>query len=112
MASMGAIIVVGLGLSFLHDGGMGGAVTSIQRELGLDVEGEAVLVIFVDDAAAVAVVRAAVADERIVAESPLGFALREGRIIAAGLDAAEDVAALASKETLTRSEAYFLLEHI
>lgn len=152
MASMGAIIAVGLGLSFLHGGGSGGAVGAIKRELGLGASGQPVLVIFVDSARAVAVVRAAVEDERIVAETPQGFALREGRIIAANRDAAgevvsaagwvdrelqlmrvrknkdllqppsakkgrgslvdEDLARLAGQETLTRSEAYYVLEHI
>jgi hypothetical protein len=50
-----------------------------------------VLVFQVATAEAVASVRAAVAPERVVAETPGGFALREGRIVAAGHD---EIAAL------------------
>ncbi len=93
MASMGAIIAVGIGISLWQDAG--GALTSVRRELGLAASGEPVLVIFVADAKAVASVRAAVADERVVAESPNAFALSEGRIIAEGGDAASEILSLA-----------------
>ena len=86
-------VAVGLGISFGYDAS--GALNSIQRELGLGEYGEPVLVIFVPNAKAVAGVRAAVADERIVAENELAFALREGRIIAAGNDAASEMVSLA-----------------
>lgn len=48
--------------------------------------GPPVLVVQVATPEAVASVRAVVAPERVVAETPGGFALREGRIVAAGHD--------------------------
>ena len=42
------------------------------------------LVVVVDDPSAVAAVRAAVREERIVVERPGAFALVEGRVVAAG----------------------------
>jgi hypothetical protein len=49
-------------------------------------QGPPVLVFQVATAEAVASVRAVVAPERVVVETPGGFALREGRIVAAGHD--------------------------
>ena len=49
------------------------------------------LVVVVDDPSAVAAVRAAVSDERVVVERPGAFALREGRVVAAGHAAASEV---------------------
>ena len=51
LASMAAIVAVGLGISFGYDAS--GALNSIQRELGLGEYGEPVLVIFVADAEAI-----------------------------------------------------------
>jgi len=50
--------------------------------------GEPVLVLYVGDAAGLTAVREAVAAERVVAEAPRGFALREGRVVALDRDAA------------------------
>jgi hypothetical protein len=49
------------------------------------------LVVVLDDPSAVAAVRAAVREERIVVERPGGFALVEGRVVAAGHAAASEV---------------------
>jgi hypothetical protein len=49
------------------------------------------LVVVVDDPSAVAAVRAAVSDERVVVERPGAFALTEGRVVAAGHAAASEV---------------------
>ena len=134
IASMGAIIALGLLASFLPGGadegsdptrrpqapgahsqrsadrsqkdaagsqslsfwqGAGALVSSIQNQLGLGEAAEPILVVFVESPREVARVRAAVADERIAAESPNGFALREGRIIAAGSDAAGELVSAA-----------------
>ena len=89
MASMGAIIAVGLGISMWQEGG--GVLDSVREQLGLGGEVEPILVIFVADAGAVASVRAAVSDDRVVVEGPRAFALREGRILAAGHDAAGEI---------------------
>jgi hypothetical protein len=51
-------------------------------------EGRPVLVIVVGDPGAVARLRAAVAPERVVATADDGFALQEGRVVAASLEAA------------------------
>ena len=69
----------------------GALVSSIQSQLGLGEVAEPILVVFVESPREVARVRAAVADERIAAESPNGFALREGRIVAAGSGAAGEL---------------------
>ena len=53
--------------------------------------GPPVLVFFVRSPESVARVRDVVADERIVAELPIGFAVREGRIVTTGADAAGHV---------------------
>jgi hypothetical protein len=55
--------------------------------LRLTSAGTPVLVFHLASAEAVAGVRAAVSAERIVAETPAGFALAEGRIVAAGHEA-------------------------
>jgi hypothetical protein len=124
IASMGAIIALGLMTSFLPGGGAeevadrngrspvaatqgepstasaerpslwqsaGQVVSSIQQQLGLGETAEPVLVVFVESPREVALVRAAVLDARVTAESARGFALREGRIIAAGSDAAGEL---------------------
>jgi hypothetical protein len=94
MASMGAITAVGLGICIWQDAG--GVLSTARAELGLGgAGGESVLVIFVSSAGAVADVRAVVADERIVAESPQAFAVREGRIIADGRESAGDIVSAA-----------------
>ncbi|MBW2444813.1 MAG: hypothetical protein JRG83_02685 [Deltaproteobacteria bacterium] len=56
-------------------------------ELRVITGGAPVLVFHVGNPEAVARVRAAVSPERIVAETPSGFALREGRVVSAGHDA-------------------------
>ena len=94
LASMGAIIAVGLGVSMWQDGGS--ALSRARAGLGLGGPGsEPVLVIFASSPQAVAQVRAAVADERIVAESPRAFAVRKGRIIADGHESAGDIVSAA-----------------
>lgn len=124
IASMGAIIALGLMASFLPGGAgeglahrsgrspisgtrgdssaatseqrslwqnAGQVVSSIQQQLGLAEASEPVLVVFVEGPREVALVRAAVLDARIAAESANGFALREGRIVAAGSDTAGEL---------------------
>jgi hypothetical protein len=71
--------------------GAGQVVSSIQQQLGLGEAAEPVLVVFVEGPREVALVRAAVSDERVTAENANGFALREGRIVAAGTDAAGEI---------------------
>ena len=50
-------------------------------------ESESVMVVIVRDEATLDAVRAVVSRDRIVAEEPSGFALREGRIVASSHDA-------------------------
>ena len=93
MARLGAIMAVGLGISMWQEGGS--AFESVREQLGLGGEAKPILVIFVADARAVARVRAAVSEDRVVAEGPGAFALREGRILADGHDAAGEMVSAA-----------------
>ena len=64
----------------------GGPIPAPSLALRLPGQGAPVLVFQLGHVESVAVVREAVAKERVVAEMPAGFALAEGRIVAAGPD--------------------------
>ncbi len=66
---------------------VGGMPELTMPELRLTSGGTPVLVFQLANPAAVADVRAVVASERVVAETPAGFALKEGRIVASGHEA-------------------------
>ena len=93
LASLGATIAIGLGI-FMFQGADDAPLATLAGKLGLG-SGEPVIVIIVANPRAVASVRAAVPDDRVVADSPNGFALREGRIIAAEHDSASDLVSAA-----------------
>jgi hypothetical protein len=84
----GAFVAAGIGWLALHGGGAG-----LGARTGAEVAGApaSVTVVLVSSRDALAAVRGAVASDRVIAETPGGFAVSGGRIIAHG---AESVGAL------------------
>jgi hypothetical protein len=99
LASMGAIIAGGVFILFLQSDGpsplqsIQNGFATVKKELGLTAE--PILVFFVSTPKAVAAVRSIIADDRVLAESPRAFALKEGRIIADSRDSAGDIVSAA-----------------